>query len=461
MQQLIDLDERAARSRERRRRLQDGLRRLWRLMRSALGGRSASSAGGIETDGFGQTEVRPEPRPAVERTAPDPATMGEQRAQADTWKPVGRRMGRLEERVRELPHLAREAFEDAVLKRLRTDDNLRQQFDAHPEKYPTVAKYASNAQTREIFDAAAKEMQFDTPSQAERATALEAERRTALGQALGSVGPEQLAEAERAAWAQEAERRTALGQALGSVGPEQLAETQRGAEVPRTPEQLAEAERAAWAQEAERRTALGQALGSVAPEPQAETVAERFVRSAQQVDEASPVRTEGDRVEAGFTVSLAGGSETDHLTAAKSISGELDRATEALAEIDRRMSQAAGVDPIPARLGAPGASEATQESNFQFSPSIRNHDGITNYAPHFAEGNLRMANSAESPVSPSSAAPRSLLGAQGMELVGLEVRATYRSTDTNDTPSKGSDPSRPAVQQSGNPQRGKGPGPGR
>ncbi|NGO48462.1 hypothetical protein [Streptomyces ureilyticus] len=445
MQQLIDLDERAARSRERRRRLQDGLRRLWRLMRSALGGRSASSAGGRETDGFGQTEARPEPRPAVERTAPDPATMGEQRAQADTWKPVSRRMGRLEERVRELPHLAREAFEDAVLKRLRTDDNLRQQFDAHPEKFPTVAKYASNAQTREIFDAAAKEMQFDTPSQAERATALEAERRTALGQALGSVGPEQLAEAERAAWAQEAERRTALGQVLGSVGPEQLAE----------------AERAAWAQEAERRTALGQVLGSVGPEPQAETVAERFVRSAQQADEASQVRTEGDRVEAGFTVSLAGGSETDHLAAAKSISGELDRATEALAEIERRMSKAAGVDPIPARLGAPGAPEATQESSFQFSPSIRNLDGITNYAPHFAEGNLRMANSSDTPVSPSSAAPHSLLGAQGMELVGLEVRATYRSTDTNDTPSKGSDLSRPAVQQPGNPQRGKGPGPGR
>jgi hypothetical protein len=380
-------------------------------MRSALGGRSASSAGGRETDGFGQTEVRLEPRPAVERTAPDPATMGEQRAQADTWKPVSRRMGRLEERVRELPHLAREAFEDAVLKRLRTDDNLRQQFDAHPEKFPTVAKYANNAQMREHLRTAADEMQFDTPSQAERATALDAERRTALGQALGSVGPEQLAEAERAAWAQEAERRTALGQALGSV----------------------------------------------APEPQAETVAERFVRSAQQADEASQVRTEGDRVEAGFTVSLAGGSETDHLAAAKSISGELDRATEALAEIERRMSKAAGVDPIPARLGAPGAPEATQESSFQVSPSIRNHDGITNYAPHFAEGNLRMANSSDSPVSPSSAAPHSLLGADGMELVGLEVRATYRSTGTKNTASKGSEPSRPAVQQSDNPQRGKGP----
>ncbi|MEV7062925.1 hypothetical protein AB0N97_08995 [Streptomyces collinus] len=58
---------------------------------------------------------------------------------------------RLERRIGRLPTLRHEAFEDAVLHLLRTDDRFRKAYERSPESMPTVARYAANAYTREAL----------------------------------------------------------------------------------------------------------------------------------------------------------------------------------------------------------------------------------------------------------------------------------------------------------------------
>ncbi|MGA5203721.1 hypothetical protein [Streptomyces variegatus] len=121
------------------RRLTERLRRLV----DRLLGRDRAGVGGPDADSAGSWQPAPAQMPA--RTSvdgPSPAAAGPS-AHPDVV--------RLEQRIGRLSPLRHEAFEDAVLHLLRTDDRWRKAFERSPESMPAVARYATEAHLREAL----------------------------------------------------------------------------------------------------------------------------------------------------------------------------------------------------------------------------------------------------------------------------------------------------------------------
>ncbi|MFD3732553.1 hypothetical protein [Streptomyces sp. NPDC058632] len=124
-------------------RLAAGLRRLM----DRLTGRSQSAAtpaGGDYASVGGREADRSDPWPPVpaQRPAEGPSEMPSAQSAHPDMARLGGRIGRLST-------LQHEAFEDAVLHLVRTDENWRKAFEQSPESMPTVARYAANAYMRE------------------------------------------------------------------------------------------------------------------------------------------------------------------------------------------------------------------------------------------------------------------------------------------------------------------------
>ncbi|MFF8672805.1 hypothetical protein [Streptomyces sp. NPDC015242] len=124
------------------------LSRLVRRFLDRLSGRTSPAARdgavagwGAEPGGPGQ----PDPAPTFARApaAGPPPQTATGAAHPD--------VARLERRIGRLPTLRHEAFEDAVLRLLRTDERWRTAFERSPESMPTVARYAANAHMREAL----------------------------------------------------------------------------------------------------------------------------------------------------------------------------------------------------------------------------------------------------------------------------------------------------------------------
>ncbi|WP_033306627.1 hypothetical protein RFN58_33670 [Streptomyces iakyrus] len=116
-----------------------------RTLVGRLSGRYRAGAGGPDEGAAGSWQPVP-----AQTTAPDPTRV-------DGLSPEGAGpsahpdMVRLERRIGRLPTLRHEAFEDAVLHLLRTDDRFRKAYERSPESMPTVARYAANAHMREAL----------------------------------------------------------------------------------------------------------------------------------------------------------------------------------------------------------------------------------------------------------------------------------------------------------------------
>ncbi|MCX2922435.1 hypothetical protein [Streptomyces sp. NEAU-W12] len=146
---------------------------LRRLM-DRLAGRSRSAAtpaGGDHTSVAGREADRSgpwQPVPAQRTAERASETSSAQSAHPD--------MARLGERIGRLSTLQHEAFEDAVLHLVRTDENWKKAFEQSPESMPTVARYAANAYMRESLR---ETSQAVDPPQRERTSAQDTALRTA------------------------------------------------------------------------------------------------------------------------------------------------------------------------------------------------------------------------------------------------------------------------------------------
>ncbi|MGI5366465.1 hypothetical protein [Streptomyces iakyrus] len=118
--------------------------RLRRLV-DRLSGRYRAGAGGPDAGAAGSGQPEPAQTTAPARTpgdAPSPEGAGPS-AHPDVV--------RLERRIGRLPTLRHEAFEDAVLHLLRSEERFRKAYERSPESMPTVARYAANAHMREAL----------------------------------------------------------------------------------------------------------------------------------------------------------------------------------------------------------------------------------------------------------------------------------------------------------------------
>ncbi|MFF7865368.1 hypothetical protein ACFZCT_02740 [Streptomyces qaidamensis] len=116
-----------------------------RTLVDRLSGRYRAGAGGPDAGAAGSWQPVP-----AQTTAPAPTRV-------DGPSPEGAGPSahpdvvRLERRIGRLPTLRHEAFEDAVLHLLRSDDRFRKAYERSPENMPTVARYAANAHMREAL----------------------------------------------------------------------------------------------------------------------------------------------------------------------------------------------------------------------------------------------------------------------------------------------------------------------
>ncbi|CAL9614561.1 hypothetical protein SUDANB108_05729 [Streptomyces sp. enrichment culture] len=124
------------------------LSRLVRRFLDRLSGRPSPAARDGAVAGWGAEPGGPgQPDPA--RTfARAPAAGAPPQAATGAAHPD---VARLERRIGRLPTLRHEAFEDAVLRLLRTDERWRTAFERSPESMPTVARYTANAHMREAL----------------------------------------------------------------------------------------------------------------------------------------------------------------------------------------------------------------------------------------------------------------------------------------------------------------------
>ncbi|MFE8965167.1 hypothetical protein [Streptomyces iakyrus] len=116
-----------------------------RTLVDRLSGRYRAGTGGPDAGGAGSWQPVPAQRTAPARTrvdGPSPEGAGSS-AHPDVV--------RMERRIGRLPTLRHEAFEDAVLHLLRSDDRFRTAYERSPESMPTVARYAANAHMREAL----------------------------------------------------------------------------------------------------------------------------------------------------------------------------------------------------------------------------------------------------------------------------------------------------------------------
>jgi transposase len=88
-------------------------------------------------------------QPATAARAPAPTPTPREAPDAVPGPPPHPDMARLGERIGRLSTLRHEAFEDAVLHLVRTDERWKQAFERSPQSMPTVARYAANAYMRE------------------------------------------------------------------------------------------------------------------------------------------------------------------------------------------------------------------------------------------------------------------------------------------------------------------------
>ncbi|MFE7810556.1 hypothetical protein ACFU5P_00900, partial [Streptomyces sp. NPDC057433] len=146
---------------------------LRRLM-DRLTGRSQSAAtpaGGDHASVAGREADRTEPWQPVpaQRTA-------ERASETSSAQSAHPDMARLGERIGRLSTLQHEAFEDAVLHLVRTDENWKKAFEQSPESMPAVARYAANAYMRESLRDTSQGVD---PPQRERTSAQDDVLRTA------------------------------------------------------------------------------------------------------------------------------------------------------------------------------------------------------------------------------------------------------------------------------------------
>ncbi|MZF88496.1 hypothetical protein [Streptomyces sp. SID5643] len=118
--------------------------RLRRLV-DRLSGRYRAGTGGPDAGAAGSWQPVP-----AQTTAPAP-TRGDGPSPEGAGASAHPDLVRLERRIGRLPTLRHEAFEDAVLHLLRTEDRFRKAYERSPESMPTVARYAANAHMREAL----------------------------------------------------------------------------------------------------------------------------------------------------------------------------------------------------------------------------------------------------------------------------------------------------------------------
>ncbi|MET7981561.1 hypothetical protein [Streptomyces sp. NPDC005281] len=110
---------------------------------SALGGGPEGGPGG---ESLGRSAVHP--GDGLGQTPPTAPAAGPRPGSENPSVHEG--MALLEERIRRLPPDAREAFEDAVLHLVRTDQKWKKAYEESPESMPAVARYAGRAHLREL-----------------------------------------------------------------------------------------------------------------------------------------------------------------------------------------------------------------------------------------------------------------------------------------------------------------------
>ncbi|WP_328554798.1 hypothetical protein [Streptomyces sp. NBC_00358] len=124
----------------------DQLARELRRFIDTLRGRSPSRGGASAAGGGSQADGssgRAEPESAQ-------AMRGGPPGQALSTQPTPSSREAFEGTISRLPLPARQAFEDAVLALVRTEEKWRTAYDSSPESMPSVAMYANNAYLREL-----------------------------------------------------------------------------------------------------------------------------------------------------------------------------------------------------------------------------------------------------------------------------------------------------------------------
>ncbi|ALV36031.1 hypothetical protein [Streptomyces sp. CdTB01] len=156
--ELVETESQLGRERRRREqgsraeRFWRGLRAAWRRLRGRGEGRADQAWEGAPSSGAEQQRTGAPPEPGAAAGGPVTAGPG---AAATRLEPSAAeqkaidRMASLIERIQRLPPDELKAFEDAVLKLVRTDETLKKAFSADPMSMPAVARFAVNAHLRE------------------------------------------------------------------------------------------------------------------------------------------------------------------------------------------------------------------------------------------------------------------------------------------------------------------------
>ncbi|EFL40154.1 hypothetical protein [Streptomyces griseoflavus] len=133
-------------------RLSAELRRLFdRLAGRGSGPPGQDHATAPAVDAGGPWPPAPAQTPA-QTFAQTPAQMSAREApRTASGPPAHPELARLGQRIGRLSTLQHEAFEDAVLHLVRTDERWKKAFEQSPGSMPTVARYAANAQMREAL----------------------------------------------------------------------------------------------------------------------------------------------------------------------------------------------------------------------------------------------------------------------------------------------------------------------
>ncbi|MER6531810.1 hypothetical protein [Streptomyces sp. NPDC001508] len=130
-------------------RLMEMLRDGWTVLMEALGAsRSRQVAQPPPAPGRMEADLPAGPPQGVAAPAPVPVQWA---PPAGPEEAAFREMARLQALAGQLSTRRYEAFEDAVLHLVRSDDKLRKTYEESPETIPAIARYAANAQTRELL----------------------------------------------------------------------------------------------------------------------------------------------------------------------------------------------------------------------------------------------------------------------------------------------------------------------
>ncbi|MFE7858962.1 hypothetical protein [Streptomyces sp. NPDC057403] len=160
--ELVETESQLGRERRRREqgsraeRFWRGLRAAWRRLRGRGEGRADQAWEGAPSSGAEQQRTGASPGPGAAAGGPvtgGPGAAAARREPSAAEQKAIDRMASLMERVQRLPPEELKAFEDAVLKLVRTDETLKKAFGADPMSMPAVARFAVNAHLREAESA--------------------------------------------------------------------------------------------------------------------------------------------------------------------------------------------------------------------------------------------------------------------------------------------------------------------